>query len=333
MVSHRCHQANYVVSPRMLLGYNSKKARNTRKQVCGRERVTPSTSQLSAFMRLFSSAVFREMAKNGRSGLFRRLLDQTDLGGCSNALGTVGDVFDTAFKTLKVAGRRDEYIYRTAITHKILMGKHSLHTASMLNEFRAGTCKADLVILNGTATVYEIKSERDTLARLANQIDNYKRVFASVNVIASEGHVDGVIGTVPEDVGVMCLSKRYQIRVIREAVNQPERVCPKTIFESLRSVEAMAILNAMGILVPDVPNTQLHSAMRKLFAEMDPADLHRQMVQTLKRSRNLAPLSSLIDQLPESLHAAALSIPIRRADHDRLVNAISTPLITAMAWT
>ncbi|MEI9986083.1 MAG: sce7726 family protein [Aliidongia sp.] len=55
-----------------------------------------------------------------------------------------------------------------SVTQKILMGKHSLRTASMLNEFRAGSCKADLVILNGTATVYEIKSERDSLTRLAN---------------------------------------------------------------------------------------------------------------------------------------------------------------------
>src|SRR3546814_17075413 len=105
------------------------------------------------------------------------------------------------------------------------MGTHSLRTASMLNEFRAGSCKADLVILNGTATVYEIKSERDSLARLANQIENYKRVFAKVNVIASEGHVEGVLTTVTDDVGVRCLSKRYRITTIREAVDCQSCIC------------------------------------------------------------------------------------------------------------
>src|SRR3546814_4003998 len=117
------------------------------------------------------------------------------------------------------------------------MGTHSLRTDSMLKEVRAGSCKADLVILNGTATVYEIKAERDSLARLANQIENYKRVFAKVNVIASEGHVEGVLTTVPDDVGVMCLSKRYRITTIREAVDCPARICPVTVFESLRSEE------------------------------------------------------------------------------------------------
>lgn len=273
------------------------------------------------------------MAKKGRSGLFRRLIEQTDLLERAGARATVGDTFDSAFSILKVAGHRDEYIYRAAISHKVLMGTHSLHTASMLNEFRAGNCKADLVILNGTATVYEIKSERDSLARLANQVDNYKRVFAKVYVIASESHVNGVLATVPDDVGVLCLSKRYRITTVREATDCPARICPVTVFESLRAVEAVAILKAMGSDVPQVPNTQRHTVMREIFATLDPTALHVEMVQTLKRTRNLSPLGDLVDRLPKSLQAAALSVSVRRADHPRLVEAVATPLGAAMTWS
>ncbi|MEQ8745099.1 sce7726 family protein [Parasphingorhabdus sp.] len=283
--------------------------------------------------RLFSAGVFRELAKKGRSGLFRRLVEQTDLSVHYGRDTTVGDIFDSAFDILKVEGQRDEYVYRAAISHKILMGTHSLQTASMLNEFRAGACKADLVILNGTATVYEIKSERDSLARLANQVENYKRVFAKVNVIASESHTAGVLAIVPDDVGVMCLSKRHRISTVREAVDCPERICPVTVFESLRSAEAVTILKALGVPIPNLPNTQLHAALRALFADLDPATLHVEMVRTLKRTRNLAPLGKLVDQLPSSLQAAALSISVRRADHDRLVAAVKTPLRAAMVWS
>lgn len=292
-----------------------------------------SAAQLSALTRLFSATVFREMAKKGRSGLFRRLIEQTDLIERGDPGATVGDTFDSAFDILKVAGHRDEYIYRAAISHKVLMGTHSLRTASMLNEFRAGSCKADLVILNGTATVYEIKSERDSLTRLANQIENYKRVFAKVNVIASEGHIEGVLATVPDDVGVMCLSKRYRITTVREAVDCPARICPVTVFESLRTPEAVAILKVLGVAVPQVPNTLRHAALRDLFATLDPATLHVEMVRTLKRTRDLAPLGDLVDSLPESLQAAALSVSVRRADHPRLVDAVATPLRAAMTWS
>lgn len=292
-----------------------------------------SAAQLSALTRLFSAAVFREMAKKGKSGLFRRLLGETDLLKYASSPLTVGDTFDAAFEILKVTGYRDEYIYRTAISQKVLMGTHSLRTASMLNEFRAGNSKADVVILNGTATVYEIKSERDSLVRLANQVENYKCVFANVNVIASEGHIEGILEKVPSDVGVMCLSRRYRIATVREAVNCPSRTCPVTVFESLRIAESIAILKAMGVTVPDVPNTQRHAVMRDLFAKLDPVELHVEMVRTLKRTRNLAPLGDFVERLPKSLQAAALSVSVRRSDHSRLINAIETPLHAAMTWS
>lgn len=290
-------------------------------------------AQLSALTRLFSASVFREMATKGRSGLFSRLLGQTDLLEHTSPHATVGAAFDAAFDILKVAGHRDEYIYRAAISQKVLMGTHTLRTASMLNEFRTGSSKADLVILNGTATVYEIKSERDSLARLANQVENYKRVFAKVNVIASEGHINGVLETVPDDVGVMCLSKRFRISTVREAVDCPARICPATVFESLRKAECVSILQALGVRIPNVPNTQRHAAMRALFATLDPVELHAEMVRTLKRTRDLSALSEFVDRVPKSLQAAALSVSVRRSDHSRLIDAIATPLHAAMTWS
>lgn len=294
--------------------------------------VSPNSAQLAAMTRLFSSAVFREMARKGRSPLLARLVAQAGLGDRCADDATVGQAFEAAFGVLKTAGRRDEYIYRSALTHNVLLGTHSLKTACMLTEFRAGACKADLAILNGTATVYEIKSERDSLARLANQVENYKRVFAKAYVIAGEGHVASVLDTVPGDVGVMMLSPRYRISTVREAENRPDRICPATVFESLRSVEAVAILKSLGVPVPDLPNTLRHAAMRELFENLDPTAVHVAMLKTLKRTRDLAPLSSLVDQLPRSLHAAALSIQVRRTDHERIVEAVSTPLSDAMAW-
>jgi hypothetical protein len=291
-----------------------------------------STSQLSAMSRLFSSAVFHEMAKKGRSATFARLFGQTGVDLACRATATVADGFDTAFSVLKRAGMRDEYIYRAAVTHKILLGKHSLNTACMLTEFRTGVCKADLVILNGTATAFEIKSERDTLSRLGNQIANYKKVFASVNVIVSESHIRSVMQTIPEDVGIMCLSRRHHISTVREAVDQPDRICPVTVFESLRTMEARAILKALGAPIPEVPNTMLHSAMREVFTTLRPLDVHLAMVNTLKRTRDLAPLRDLVEGLPDSLHAAALSIPVRHSEHHRLVEAVSTPLADAVFW-
>lgn len=290
------------------------------------------SNQLATISRLFSSSVIREMARKGKSPLFARLASQSRLLDSHSASQHVYSLFDTAFSLLEKEGCRDEYIYKAALTRTILLGRHSLRTASMLNEFRVGECKADLVILNGTATVYEVKSERDSLCRLERQVIAYAKVFAQVYVIAGENHVDGVIDSVPKDVGVMRLNNRHGIMILREAADRPERTSPVAIFDSIRTLEASKILQLQGMLVPAVPNTELRSALRKLFIKLSPRAAHEGMVKVLKETRKLLPLSDLVDKLPLSLQTAALSVPLRKLDHTRFVAAVNTRLRDAMAW-
>lgn len=292
--------------------------------------MSPNALQLTALSRLFSPGVFRDIARKGQSAMFSRLFRQTELATVDG--NTVADAFDNAFAILRHTGFRDEYVYRAALTQNVLLGTHSLNTACMLTEFRAGSCKADLAILNGTSTVYEIKSERDTLARLDNQIINYQKIFAKIYIIASESHIPSLIDSTSSAVGILCLNKRNQITRVRESSNNVKSVCPVTIFESLRTDEARIILNKLGVIVPDLPNTMVRRAMRDHFSKLSPEDVHSLMVTTLKRTRSLAPLNKFVSQLPPSLRAAALSVNIRSTDHARMIQALSTPLRIAMDW-
>ncbi len=288
--------------------------------------------QLAAISRLFSSSVIQEMARKGRSPLFARLARQSRLLSLLPLSERVYTLFDAAFSLLKREGYRHEYIYKAALTHKILLGRHSLQTASMMNEFRVGECKADVAILNGTATVYEVKSERDSLSRLARQVAAYSTVFAKVYVIAAESHVQAVAKTVPKFVGILRLNQRHHISTLREAADRPEHTSPSAIFDSIRTAEARIILSSLGITIPPVPNTALHSVLRESFVKLAPIEAHAGMVRVLKRTRNLLPLSALVDQLPLSLQTAALSVPLRKSDHERLVTAVNSSLQDAMAW-
>lgn len=289
-------------------------------------------AQLAAHSRLFSSAVVRQMAAASRSPLFARLVREAFTPAQFKRFRTVGQCLDAAFDTLKSVEHRDEYVYKAALTHRVLLGRHSLASASMLTEFRVGKCKADLVILNGTATVYEIKSERDSLARLSNQLEAYRLVFPKRCVIAGENHVSSILSATPPEVGVLLLSDRYRIQTVREAAERFEPLCPRTMCDALRVGEARQVLANLGVDVPDVPNTQLRSELEGLFAAADPRQLHAQMVIVLKRARNLAPLAALVEELPVSLQPAALTVPMRMADHARLVQAVRTRFVDAMKW-
>jgi hypothetical protein len=274
----------------------------------------------------------KELARRGKSPTLARLFRESGLLSAEHHGSTVGEFLDHGFGHLKKKKHRHEYIYKAAITKKILLGTHSLHTASMLTEFRVGDCKADVVILNGTATAYEIKSERDSLSRLEKQIASYMRVFATTNVIVGENHLDDVLSSIPVEVGVLELSAKYRISVVRKAHEDATRTCSHSIFDSISLYEASNILASNGISVSRVPNTQRHRVLREAFVTLAPDVAHRGMVESLKHSRNLLSLQSLLNSLPESLHTATISTRLRKSDHERLLHALNTPLRGALQW-
>jgi len=289
-------------------------------------------SQLTAVSKLFSASLIKELARNGRSPLFARFANESSLLDIAAPSEPVRNLFDSAFFLLKRKSYRHEYIYKAAIVHKVLLGKHSLQTAVMLNEFRVGDNKADSVIFNGTSTVYEIKSERDSLSRLDKQISSYRKVFAKVNVITGENHLDAVLATTEKSIGVLLLTNRFQISTIRNAVDSAEQTDPESIFDSIRLSEAKKILKAMGFNIPVLPNTLMHEALREQFITLTPSQAHDGMIKTLRKTRSLLPLAEFIKKLPHSIQAAALFTSLRKQDYERFVNALNTPISEALKW-
>ncbi|WP_297740024.1 sce7726 family protein [uncultured Tessaracoccus sp.] len=289
-------------------------------------------NEAAALSRLFSAAVLRDFSKHAGSPLFARLLLLTRLSTSLPPEATVGTALDQAFGLLRRSKFRDDYVYRAAITEKILLGRHNLNTATLLSEVRAGSCKADIVVLNGTSTAYEIKSERDSLSRLRSQVKNYCQVFAAVNVVVSTRHLAKVFEAIPEDVGIITLSERYTLQTTRPPQNKPERVNPTKILDILRVDEAKSILSRLGQEVPDVPNTEIRSELRRIFATMEPTVVHDESVKTLKTSRSQARLASFISSVPGSIRAAALAASPTPNNRVRIKEAVETPLTEALTW-
>lgn len=294
---------------------------------------TWSSSDTSALARLFSSGVIRELAEKGYSPLFGRLLAELALPEALRDITTLADFFDWAFCEFRRRNNRHEYIYKNAIAQKVLIGKHSLNTACMLTEFRAGDCKADVVILNGTSTVYEIKSERDALNRLQRQLSEYLKVFDYVQVITGDNHLRALESLIPEQVGIQVLTDRFTISDHRPPISNARNVCPERVFESLQRSEYLEILSAHGIVVPDVPNTRIHAAAKELFITLTPEQAHQGMVDVLRRTRSPIALRDFVQSVPCALKAAAISVPLTRQERLRLLEALSGEFRTALAWT
>jgi hypothetical protein len=178
----------------------------------------------------------------------------------------------------------------------------------MLTEFRVGKSKADVVILNGSSSVYEIKSEYDSFARLESQIQSYLEIFDFINVITSHTQAEKLLSILPEKVGILVLTNRNSISTRREPISNRENIIPETLFDSLRKTEYTKIINEYYDAIPDVPNTQIYRECKKLFCKIPPRSVHDLTITYLKGRNSSKILKEFIDKAPFSVSAYAMSI-------------------------
>ncbi|MEK0336794.1 MAG: sce7726 family protein, partial [Nitrosopumilus sp.] len=226
---------------------------------------------------------------------------------------------------------RNEYIYKNVIANKILIGKHSLNTSQILTEFRVGRSKADVVLLNGVSTVYEIKSEYDSFARLEKQMQAYFEIFDYIYVITSPSQTKKLDSILPDKTGILVLTDRNTISTIREPKSNKENINLAILFDSLRKAEYTRIIKEYYGTVPDVPNTKIYRECKKLFCEIPPVYAHDLTIKILKERKNSKILKDFIDKAPLSLSAYAMSICNQKKKMQKLMtlfdNKINSLLI------
>ena len=69
---------------------------------------------------------------------------------------------------------RNEYYYKNTLLNKLLLGVHKPTTTVALTEIPIAKSKADFILINGKAVVYEIKTALDTFERLETQLNHWK---------------------------------------------------------------------------------------------------------------------------------------------------------------
>jgi len=111
-----------------------------------------------------------------------------------------------------------------------------------------GQTRVDVAVVNCYLHGYEIKSERDNLARLPAQIDLYDRVLDYSTIVCSDRHLDRIIDLVPDSWGIIIASGRPGL-IKLTSVRQPTvnlSPDPLAIAQLLWRSEAAQVLMARG---------------------------------------------------------------------------------------
>lgn len=261
--------------------------------------------KIEALSPLFSPRVTRHLISSSGVDTVRGILYAAGLSDLN--LSTVESVLNHSFRLLSRSGNRDDYVYRSAIIQKLVLGKHSLNTATILNEFRTEKSIVDVGVINGTLTAYEIKSDRDSLKRLQTQLEDYAKFFRKVYVVASEHRAEKVLQEIPEHVGVLSLTNRQTLKMLRESSDLLLFNDPKAICNSLRLNECFDVLAAFGIEKPVMPNSMYRKYLWQQFKELPISDLSEVVRGVLLENRRQKKSAEKVMLFPKYLRALALT--------------------------
>lgn len=265
----------------------------------------------------FRGSIFREILSRGCSTYIREAFCEA---GVIKALGPDAAVEDgllLVFNNLRHYYRSD-YVYRAAIASKLFLGRHSPNSTTLLPELRVDNCKADLVMLNGTSAVYEIKTERDKTDRLRSQLDAYLRMFDKIHVVTDEKHLHSVQRIAPNKVGILLLTPQFTIREFRPAMSNLLNVDCGVIFDTFRKEEWIEATQLLCGKIPDVRPLELFDACRDMFTHVRPSDAHYVMVKLLKKRRQIRKVD--FAKIPDYLAAAFIesAVPPKKWGNIRL---------------
>jgi hypothetical protein len=153
---------------------------------------------------------------------------------------------------------------------------------------RHGAARIDLVVVNHQLHGYEIKSDRDSLRRLPDQIRAYNSIMDRVTLVVGYRHACEALKMVPEWWGVKLAEAKKQSGTVvlsgaRSARNNP-KVDMYAAVTLLWRGEALAILEEMDA-AGGVRSKRRSEIYKRLVELSDPDFLRSRIRQQLKQRR------------------------------------------------
>lgn len=232
------------------------------------------------------------------------------------------DIYEESYRLLRL-NYPNEYVVKNTIANRVLLGRHSMNTASMLSELRIGTNKADCVVVNGLSTCYEIKTQFDSLKRLPDQIEAYTQAFDKTYVVTHESHLSAVLKLHDEMpvFGIIKATKTGRLSKPLKEAPQNENFNQALMFYSLRKAEYTNIATEILGYEPNVPCHELFDFCKEVFCSLSPERANQLFKENLKHFRKND--HNFINSLPKSLKNIGISYNIDRKSKNSILTSLS----------
>ena len=197
---------------------------------------------------------------------------------------------------------RNEYFYQNTLLNKLLLGKHSINTTTALTQIPISKSKADFILINGKAVVYEIKTELDTFERLDTQLRDYFKAFNHVCVVTSDSQYDRAASLLQNTpVGIYALTPQNTIssKLRKEPQEDNSRLDYTAIFKVLHKKEYENILLQYFGELPVASQAFYYGECLKHFSQIPILEAYTMALKQLKK-RNRIEISEF-EKIPYEL--------------------------------
>lgn len=211
---------------------------------------------------------------------------------------------------------RNEYFYKNTLLNKLLFGVHSINTTTALTEIPINKSKADFILINGKAVVYEIKTELDTFERLNSQIKDYYKAFPNVVVVTSEDNLPSLEKILKNSkVGIYIL-KKNSISKLKEFSSNYSKLDYESIFKILRKYEYEYIIKKEFGKLPKVSDFDYFDECFKLFKKININKVYSMFIKQLKKRKQID--INLINSVPVELKSVVYFSNFKKNDYIKL---------------
>lgn len=145
-----------------------------------------------------------------------------------------------------------------------------------------GSVRADVAVINGMIKGFEIKSDKDTLERLATQADFYGRVFDTATLVVAEKHLKKAMLILPFWWGIETVTADGTLTELRECRQNPS-IDAAAVSLLLWREEAASVLSHAGAPVRE--DESRPELCRRLASTLALDDL-RSAVRTALKNRS-----------------------------------------------
>jgi hypothetical protein len=228
------------------------------------------------------------------------------------------NIIQFVYKEL-LSNYKSEYLYKNALINKLLLGKYSLNTTTVINEFKIGSSIADFVLLNGEAKIFEIKTEYDSLDKLNKQLSDYVQFANKVYVVANSKFIDKLVEDYKDTtIGIIEFTDNNTLKELFPAKENNSYFNCTAIFKTLRKQEYLDIVKEYFGFIPDVPNTKVFKESLKLVESINVVDFQNLAYQKIKERKLKCPVEFLSNETPYELKHICYSLDMSSKEYSFL---------------